>query len=323
MRISHAAAVRTTCVLAATLSILGIAQGQESLDTTPAMERVKQDLIYQSKDTQRPEGYIVDRSLLMYTNALGTEFNRALGALMPTDRWLDIGAGEGRAIIDYATARYDALHGRNGDPDGKGQAVAISIEDRRTTLWRDAAARLGGDRVQYFSGKPLREYSLDELGRFQVITDVMGGFSYSEPLSAFMEKTLALLQVGGSFYTVLLDVHAERGKNQPYYAGSPYRTHISDARGKEVKICAWLKSIGCAQATCEFRGDWDPPVEVYRVHKTCEQVSVPALLPVHYQAGTPPERSYRLVGRSTGPAATSVAVPPGSAGAVRTVSESR
>jgi hypothetical protein len=49
---------------------------------------------------------------------------------------------------------------------------------------------------------------------------------------------------------------------------------------------------------------------------------VPALLPVHYQAGTPPERGYRLVGDvPANPAPPVVAPVPG--GAVRTVAEPR
>ena len=319
MSISHA--TRRTRLLAATFFALGAAHANEPA-TTPGMERVKQDMIYQSQGAQRPEGYIIDRSLLMYSNALGEDFTRSLGALGPGDRWLDIGAGEGRAIIDYALARYDALHGKDGDPGGKGEAVAISIEDRRTQVWHDTAQKLGPGRIAYHFGKPLRDYSLDELGRFRVITDVMGGFSYAEPLSAYMQKTLDLLQVGGSFYGVLLDVHSERGHNAPHYAGAPYRTHIADAAGNEVKVCSWLKRIGCAQVTCEFRDDWEPPVEVYRVHKTCEQTAVPALLPVHYQAGTPPERSYRLVEEAAADPATPVGVP-ASTETVRTVAEPR
>jgi SAM-dependent methyltransferase len=320
MSISSTTSLRIR-LLAAALLVLGTAHASEP-PTTPGMERVKQDMIYQSKGGDRPEGYIIDRSLLMYSNALGEEFTRSLGALGPGDRWLDIGAGEGRALIDYALSRYDALHGKDGDPGGKGEAVAISIEDRRTQLWHEAVAKLGPGRIAYFFGKPLRDYTLDELGRFQVITDVMGGFSYAEPMSAYMQKTLDLLQVGGSFYGVLLDVHSERGHNPPHYAGAPYRTHIADADGNEVKICAWLKRVGCAQVTCEFRDDWEPPVEIYRVHKTCEQTAVPALLPVHYQAGTPPERGYRLVGDvPANPAPPAVA--PAPVGAVRTGAEPR
>jgi hypothetical protein len=46
------------------------------------------------------------------------------------------------------------------------------------------------------------------------------------------------------------------------------------------------------EVTCEYKPDWKPPIEVYRVHKVCGDVAVPALQPVHFQAGTPPERGY-------------------------------
>jgi hypothetical protein len=62
---------------------------------------------------------------------------------------------------------------------GRARAVAMSIEDRRTEKWQQRAASLGDDRIRYLSGKRLRQYSREELGTFQIITDVYGGFSYT------------------------------------------------------------------------------------------------------------------------------------------------
>lgn len=59
-------------------------------------------------------------------------------------------------------------------------------------------------------------------------------------------------------------------------------------------MCTWLKSISCVEVTCQARPDWRPPVEVYRIRKTCNEVVVPALEMVHFVAGTPPERFFRL-----------------------------
>src|SRR5262249_19030428 len=98
----------------------------------------------------------------------------------------------------------------------KARAVAMSIEDRRTAQWHQTAAGLEANQMQYLFGRRLREYSAEELGRFQVITDVMGGFSYTQNLSLFMEKTLAFLDVNGSFYTMLQDVRTENAANKPY-----------------------------------------------------------------------------------------------------------
>jgi hypothetical protein len=261
-------------------------------------ELSKQNAIYQSRGEERPEGYVIDRSLLSYTHALSAGFDRSLANLGPQDRWLDIGAGQGQAIIDYFASRYDSMHqGGLEHRGGKAQVVAISIEDRRTALWHQTAATLAPNQIQYLTDRRLREYTLGELGKFQVITDVIGGFSYSVNLSLFMEKVLGLLELNGDFFTILQDVHAQDGTNKPYYEGADYLTTITNADGAEVRVCAWLKSIACVQVTCELKPRWKPPVEVYHIHKTCNDVAVPPLVSTHFEAGTPPERRFRLTGK--------------------------
>jgi hypothetical protein len=255
----------------------------------------KQESIYWSEGERVPEGYTVDRSLLNYTDALPSDFDRALANLAPKDRWLDIGAGKGQAILDYYTPDYDQTHLDGRERRGKkAQAVAISIEDRRTSVWRQNAASLGANQIQYLYNRRLREYSLEELGQFKVITDVIGGFSYATNLSLFVEKVLGFLELNGSFYTVLQDVHSADGANQPYYAKSPFLTEIANADGSEVKVCSWLKSITCVEVACEFKTGWKPPLEAFRVRKVCNDIRVPALAAKHYEAGTPPERRFQL-----------------------------
>ena len=254
----------------------------------------RQERIYRSRGENQPDGYVIDRSLLAYTLVLPAGFDRSLADLGPGDRWLDIGAGQGRAILDYYAPRYDSMHMEGRARRGtKARSVAISIEDRRTTQWHETAAGLESGKIQYLHGKRLREYAPGELGRFQLITDVAGGFSYAFELSVFMERALGLLELNGSFYTLLQDVHTEAGTNKPYYEGSPYLTEIVDADGSRLKVCAWLKRATCVQVTCELRPG-GPPLETYHIRKTCDAVTVPALTPVHYEAGTPPERRYRV-----------------------------
>ena len=118
----------------------------------------------------------------------------------------------------------------------------MSIEDRRTDKWQQQAASFGDDRIRYLSGKRLREYSPEELGKFQIITDVFGGFSYTEDLSQFLEKALSLLEIGGVFYTVVQSVHLEDAKDKPNIY---YQTELVDAAGRDVKVCSWLKKIAC------------------------------------------------------------------------------
>jgi hypothetical protein len=215
---------------------------------------------------------------------------------------MDLGAGQGKAVLDYHAGRYDAvLAEAGGQRGGKANTVAVSIEDRRTAEWHQAAASLEAGRIRYLFGRSFREYSAEELGRFQVITDVIGGFSYTTNLSTFMERVLEALVTGGEFYTLLQDVRSQEGTNKPHYEGAPYLTEITHADGTEGKVCSWLRSISCVQVTCELRRDWKPPVEVYRIHKVCDDVKVPPLVPVRYQAGTPPERRFQLKNTPPGP----------------------
>jgi SAM-dependent methyltransferase len=261
-------------------------------------EMARQREIYLSRGDSVPSGYTIDRSLLTYTQGLASGFRRSLAELGSRDRWLDIGAGEGRAVVDYCTSRYEAyFDGFEPRPraDERARAVAMSIEDRRTQRWYEALKRLPPGQIEYLHGKSMSEYPAEELGEFQLVTDMMGGFSYTPRLSVFLEKVLGILAVDGSFYGVLADVRADRADNPPHYAGSPHLTRIVTADGREITVCDWLKRIGCVEVSCEFKGDWTPPIETYRVRKLCTNVRIPALVLDHFESGTPPERRFRLV----------------------------
>jgi hypothetical protein len=254
-------------------------------------ERAKQEQIYHSTGDQRPEGYVIDRTLASYKDALSAGFDALLTALGAKDRWLDIGAGEGQAIIDYVTPAMVDGRAYFGGP---AQAVAMSIEDRRKPVWHQTASTIAVNRISYLANKRLRDYAPGELGRFRLITDVIGGFSYVENLTLFMEKVLGILELNGSFFTVLQDVQSEAGTNKPYYANAPYLTTLKRADGSDITVCAWLRSISCVAVTCELKSGWRPPIENYSIRKTCDEVRVPALSMTHFAAGTPPERVFRL-----------------------------
>ena len=171
------------------------------------------------------------------------------------------------------------------------RAVAMSIEDRRTDKWRELAASLGDGRIRYVSGKRLSQYSAEELGTFKIITDVFGGFSYTENLSRFVDKVLSLLEVGGAFYTLVPGVHLEHAKDK---LGILYLTELEDATGRPLKVCSWLQKTTCAQVTCESKSEWKRPTELITMRKVCNEVSVPRMKLVEFEAGYPPARRFQL-----------------------------
>lgn len=296
--------LRSLVLLASLLAFSVRTSDAASAETTQFQDELsRQTEIYRSRGEEVPEGYVIGRSLLSYSFALGDDFKSALANLGPKGRWLDIGAGEGRAILDYQSGKYDVMlpgaerHGR------KAQAVAISIEDRRTAQWYETTAKLEPNQIEYLFGRRLREYPLEELGPFEVISDVIGAFSYTRYPSVFMEKALGFLKVNGSLFTVLQDVHFENGTNLPHYPSAPFLTEIANTDRSELKVCSWLKSITCVEVTCQPKPGWTPPIEVYRIHKVCDDVKVPALIPTHYAAGTPPERAFQLADPSSPPLA--------------------
>jgi|RhiMethySRZTD1v2_1073278.scaffolds.fasta_scaffold397768_2 hypothetical protein len=294
---------RTIALLVVPLFSLAVAHAEEARTSNFTEELAKQESIYRADGDKIVEGYTVDRTLKNYADGLASGFDNALAKLGPSDRWLDIGAGKAQAILDYYAPAYNGQEPR----ESKAQAVAMSIEDRKTPLWEQIATTLGGNQLRYLSGKRLGQYSAEELGRFQVISDVLGGFSYTDNLTRFMEKVLGVLDVNGTFFSVLQDVHFQDATNRPYYEGSPFLTEIVDADGSELRVCSWLKRISCVEVTCEARATWKPPLEAFRVRKVCENVSVPPLRTLRYEAGTPPERRFQVEAATTAQASSASA----------------
>jgi len=270
---------------------LGAVWAQELGEPRLDEEIAKQEKIFQKRGADVPSGYITNRGLSDYAELLPTGFCDALGRLGSSDRWLDIGAGAAQAILDYYAPEGDPPSGEKcARSVSKARAVAMSIEDRRTDKWREQAANLGDDRLRYLTGKSLRHYSVEELGKFQIITDVFGGFTYTADLSRFVEKVLSLLEVGGVFYTLVPGVHLEGGDK----LGVFYLTELENAAGRPEKVCSWLKQTAGVQVTCESKSDWKRPTELIKVEKVRSDVSVPRMKLLEFVAGYPPDRRFQL-----------------------------
>jgi SAM-dependent methyltransferase len=284
---------RLVLVTAIVVHALGLQAvwAQEPAEPRIDEEIAKQEKIYQRRGADVPSGYITNRGLSDYAELLPTGFCDALGSLGTSDRWLDIGAGAAQAILDYYAPEGDAPSAQKCVRAGaRARAVAISIEDRRTDKWQQQAASLGNDRIRYLAGKSLRHYSVEELGKFQIITDVFGGFTYTADLSRFVDNVMSLLEVGGFFYTLVPGVHLEDGDK----LGTWYLTELENAAGRPEKMCSWLKKTTCVKVSCESKSDWKRPTELIKVEKVCSNVSVLRMKLLEFVAGYPPDRRFQL-----------------------------
>ena len=84
------------------MAVLSLGAGwvQEPLQPRIDDEFAKQEKIYRRRDAG---SYTANRGLSNYAEVLPTGFCDALARLGSSDRWLDIGAGSGQAILDYYT----------------------------------------------------------------------------------------------------------------------------------------------------------------------------------------------------------------------------
>src|SRR5688572_18205975 len=182
------AATRLAVLLA--LQALGLGAGWSQEIPPPRLDEefAEQEKIYRSRGADVPSGYVTGRGLSDYAELLPSGFCDTLSKLGSSDRWLDIGAGAGQAILDYYAPQGGAPSGAACAPPGdKARAVAVSIEDRRTDKWRQQAASLGDDHIRYVSGKRLCDSSPEEPGRFTITSDVFGCVCYSSGLYQFGE----------------------------------------------------------------------------------------------------------------------------------------
>ena len=104
-------AVTQTAALIVLQAGPGAAWSGEPAQARAGDEIAKQESIYRSRGAAVPRGYVTDRTLADYEELLSAGFGDALGKLGATERWLDVGAGGGEAILDYYARAYDTAPG--------------------------------------------------------------------------------------------------------------------------------------------------------------------------------------------------------------------
>ena len=104
-----AAAARLAVLIVIVVQALGLELSGHRNPLEPRLDEeiAKQEKIYRSRGADVPAGYVTSRGLSDYAELLPSGFCDALGRLGSSDRWLDIGAGAGQAILDYYAPEDD------------------------------------------------------------------------------------------------------------------------------------------------------------------------------------------------------------------------
>jgi SAM-dependent methyltransferase len=110
-------------------------------------------------------------------------FSNTLVDLRSDQHWIDFGAGEGRAIIEYYFARR-----------GQAQTTAIGFTEPQAF-----PILLEHFNSQYLSG-PFERMDLSTIEPADLMTDLMGVFTYTHYLEHYLKQSIALLKTGGEFY---------------------------------------------------------------------------------------------------------------------------
>lgn len=188
-------------------------------------------------------------------------------------RWLDSGAGAALAQAEYL--RSLSIEGQANNVD----LVAVSV---RKPLWTPHLWNFFGRKffspnsIKYFSGKKIEERKTEELGLFDLITDVFGSFMYASDPSVVLNKYLSLLNRGGRIYL-----------------NSDFRTSYKTSLGEPISLLTLMQR------------NLEPDFRVVDLHHGSIMIErlvdsyegerkFPPLDVISFKATIPPSRIYRV-----------------------------
>ena len=137
-------------------------------------------------ETLRMNNFAVERGLEKYADTFGPEFQTALYPLRNESNWVDFGAGQGRAALEYLKAqRGHSAHAYGIVFKKPGMDVELLRLEREMT-----------EKGLYTSleGRLLEDIPVEELPLIDVGTDFYGPLSYTGNLSFVLNRYLHLMR---------------------------------------------------------------------------------------------------------------------------------
>jgi SAM-dependent methyltransferase len=216
--------------------------------------------------TLKGQQFEINRSLDSYLETFSKrdrhapQLEKSLQQLKPGQVWLDGGAGNAIALRQYL------------QEGGLARVIGVGYEAPLDPGYSKFIRTPEAGKFTYHSGRLFEQIPNQELGRVDLITDLVGIASYTKSLDVTLKKYLELLKPGGEAYIQL----------------SETRTRLINKRGQPVSLVDYLQGIQGAEIDKMGEG-------IFRLRKKTDRVRVPALSirPEKYDERTvPPLREF-------------------------------
>lgn len=243
-------------------------------------------------------------------------FTDDLYALKPTDRWLDLGSGEGYAITDAYTnlnslkrSLKESKYLMANPPVKEFRYLMEELNilkrsppspfDDRSKIWtqnflafilrpnKEKPFATGvtyemnrkpplNAKYEFKTGKLFSEYGASDFAGTKLITDFYGVHSYVKDVSGYFKQIFEILPVGGRAYI----------KNSHTYVRKPKRLFRSSIEEDEP-IASWIARKAEGVMVHKQEGGL-----TFILEKVAPSVSIPKLKLIEFRDGKPPTRIY-------------------------------
>ncbi len=242
-------------------------------------------------------------------------FTDDLYALKPNELWIDLGCGEGQAIIDaysklshFKSAMKNSRYLIENRPISEAQYLFEKLgiypstpktsSTPRYQEWaheflkflnrpnKEKPRAIGvtyemkrkvpkNDKYEFKTGKLFSEYASSEFKNAKLITDFYGVNSYTKDLNGYLKKVFEILEVDGKIY--IKNSHTYVHKKKKLFRKNP---------DEPQSLANWLAENAKGIKV------HDTGALTFMLEKTDEIVEIPTLKLLEFKEGKPPTRTY-------------------------------
>lgn len=223
------------------------------------------------------------RSLHEYQDHLGDDFWAVLRALNSNQVWFDSGAGALVALSEFLTRTRLSPHDDRPVPSlpwfrrPKAMGLVYRLPPEAQESLRAIEGARQRHRFTLFQDEKIETFNPGKVGKVDLLTDVMGPFSYTDRIDLVLNKYLELVPVGGHIFILTATLH----------------TKVTDHQGYTRHLSRYLKRVLAGhEVTLDFQHSTDPNLLHIRVTEAGPKILPPVRLKKPMKLSQPPERHF-------------------------------